>query len=83
MWSTKDLTMVVSLAVVGLVLTLIVVQSASMITGIPGANAVFTVILATLTVFLFLCTRVGVEVFCSDDDFHAAYCPYIFGWVAL
>jgi hypothetical protein len=54
MWSTKDLTMVVSLAVVGLVLTLLVVQSASMITGIPGANAVFTVILATLTSFSLL-----------------------------
>jgi hypothetical protein len=54
MWSTKDLTLVIFLAVVGLVLTLVIVQTASMITGIPGANAVFTIILATLTSFSLL-----------------------------
>ena len=54
MWSTKDLASIVIMAVLGFVSTALVAQMAGLITGIPGANYIFTIILAIVTSFSFL-----------------------------
>ena len=51
---TKDLCLIIIMATLGLVTTLFIVQTARMITGIPGANYIFTVILAIQTSFSLL-----------------------------
>ncbi len=42
-WSSRDLTLVIVLAVAGFVFTAVVGQIAHMITGIPGVNYLFTI----------------------------------------
>src|SRR3989304_3497970 len=54
MWSSKDIACIIFLAVLGLVSTALVVQMAGLISGIPGANYVFTIVLAVQTSFSFL-----------------------------
>jgi hypothetical protein len=49
MWSSKDLSYIIFLSVVGLVSTAIIVQMATLISGIHGANYIFTGILAIQT----------------------------------
>jgi hypothetical protein len=51
---SKDLCLIICMAALGLVTTLLIVQTARMITGIPGANYIFTVILAIQTSFSLL-----------------------------
>ena len=54
MWSSKDLCFIIVLSVVGLVSTTLVAQMAGLISGIRGANYVFTIILAIQTSLSFL-----------------------------
>jgi hypothetical protein len=54
MLSSKDLALIICLAVLGLVTTTLIVQVATMLTGIPGANYVFTIVLAIQTSFALL-----------------------------
>lgn len=54
MWSTKDLTLIIVLAALGFVSTALIVQTAGLITGIPGINFVFTIFLAIQTSFALL-----------------------------
>jgi hypothetical protein len=49
MWSSKDIASVICLSVLGLVSTAIIVQTATLFSGIHGANYVFTGILAIQT----------------------------------
>jgi hypothetical protein len=53
-WSSKDICCIVLLAVLGFVSTALVVQMAGLISGIPGSNYVFTIILAVQTTISFL-----------------------------
>jgi len=55
-WSSKDLALVIVLAVIGFIYTLIVFQIGFLITGIPGSNYLFLIgqaIWITLTFLLF------------------------------
>lgn len=54
MWSTRDLALIILLAAIGLVSSVLIVQTAGMITGIPGINFVFTIFLAIQTSFSLL-----------------------------
>lgn len=54
MWSSKDICYIILMAVLGFVSTVLVVQMAGLISGIPGANYVFTIILAVQTTVSFL-----------------------------
>lgn len=49
MWSSKDISCIVMLSVVGLVATALVAQMAGLISGIRGSNYIFTIILAIVT----------------------------------
>ena len=49
MWSSKDIASIVVLSVLGLVSTALIVQTAGLISGIRGANYIFTIILAIQT----------------------------------
>ena len=54
MWSSKDISCVIVLSVLGLVSTALVAQTAGLISGIRGANYIFTIILAVQTSLSFL-----------------------------
>ena len=54
MLNTKDLSLIIILAVVGFVMTLLVAQTATLLTGIPGANYSLTIVLAIVTGFSLL-----------------------------
>ena len=54
MWSSKDVCCVICMAVLGLVSTALIAQMAGLITGIRGANYVFTIVLAVQTTISFL-----------------------------
>jgi hypothetical protein len=54
MWSSKDIGCIICMAVLGLVSTALIAQMAGLITGIRGANYVFTIILAVQTTISFL-----------------------------
>lgn len=54
MWSSKDLSYIIFLSVVGLVSTVLIAQMATLISGIHGANYIFTGILAIQTSLSFL-----------------------------
>lgn len=54
MWSSRDLTLVIITAVVVFVLTLLIFQNATIITGIVGSNYIFTFGMALLVSLTFL-----------------------------
>ena len=54
MWQSKDISLVIITAVAVFILTLFVFQTANMITGLPGANYIFTFGMATLVSLTFL-----------------------------
>jgi hypothetical protein len=54
MWNSKDVASVIFMAVLGVVSTALVVQMATLISGIQGANYVFTIIMAVQTSFSLL-----------------------------
>jgi hypothetical protein len=54
MWSSKDISCIIFMAVLGLVSTALIVQMATLISGIRGADYVFTIILAVQTTISFL-----------------------------
>jgi hypothetical protein len=54
LWSSKDITSIIVLAVLGLVSTGLIGQMAGLISGIRGANYVFTIIFAIQTSLSFL-----------------------------
>lgn len=51
MWCSKDICYVIFMAVLGIVSTALVVQMGGLISGIQGANYVFTIIMAIQTSF--------------------------------
>lgn len=56
MWSSRDVALVIALAVVTLVYSILVFQVGFLLTGIPGANYIFVIgqaILSSLTLLLF------------------------------
>lgn len=54
MWSSKDISCIIFMAVLGLVSTALIVQMAGLISGIRGANYIFTIILSIQTTISFL-----------------------------
>ena len=58
MWHCRDICYVVCLSVLGIVSTLLIVQMAGLISGIQGANYVFTIVMAIQTGFA-LCLYEG------------------------
>ena len=54
MWTSKEIAVIIVLAALSFVSTILIVQTAGMITGIPGANFIFTIILAIQTSFALL-----------------------------
>lgn len=54
MLNSKDLCVIIIMAVLGLVITVLVGQVATMITGIPGANYVLVIVFAIQTSFALL-----------------------------
>ncbi len=53
-FDSKELCFIIFMAVLGLVISVLVVQLATMLTGIPGANYVFTILLAIQTSYSLL-----------------------------
>jgi hypothetical protein len=51
MWQCKDICYVIFMALLGVVSTALLVQMASLLSGIQGANYVFTIIMAIQTAF--------------------------------
>ena len=51
MWQSRDVCYVICMAVLGIVSTALLVQMASMLSGIQGANYVFTIVMAIQTAF--------------------------------
>lgn len=54
LWECKDLALIICLAVLGLVISALMVQLATPLTGIIGANYVFTILLAIYSSFSLL-----------------------------
>jgi hypothetical protein len=54
MWSSKDIGLVALLAALGFVSVALIVQTGYLLTGIPGTNSLFTVVLAIQTGFAML-----------------------------
>jgi len=54
MWCSKDISCIIFLSVLGLVSTALIAQIAGLLSGIRGANYVFTIILAIQTSLSFL-----------------------------
>jgi hypothetical protein len=55
--NSKDLGLTIILAALGFVTMTLIVQAATMLTGIPGANYVFTIVIAIQTSFALLIYR--------------------------
>ena len=51
MWQTKDICYVIFMAILGIVSTVLIVQTASLFSGIQGANYIFTIVMAIQTGF--------------------------------
>lgn len=54
MWTSKDIGYVIFMTVLGIVSTALVVQMATLVSGIQGANYIFTIIMALQTSFSLL-----------------------------
>jgi hypothetical protein len=54
MWSSKDISCIIFMAVLGLVFTALIGQMAGLLSGIRGANYIFTIFLAVQTAISFL-----------------------------